>query len=159
MPLPRYNPPMADDAKTGSRWLPRALVAGTIMVCLGVGGFVAQSWWAKQVSEDVLTLAWNMNQAGPRFYSPKVHLKHWRAMPLWGRFGTFPLPTAGTQSRFAFGSDRLWAPRRTYYEMFKSLTGEDLGNDPSAWEAWLNAHPNLVWDEKRKRLVDASPKP
>ena len=35
------------------------------------------------------------------------------------------------------------------------LTGQNLGNDPSAWEAWFKAHPNLVWDPKQKRLVEA----
>ena len=47
-----------------------------------------------------------------------------------------------------------WHPKRFYYEFFVLLTGQHLGNDPDAWEAWFKAHPNLIWDEKQKRLVD-----
>lgn len=48
-----------------------------------------------------------------------------------------------------------WTPRRVSYEILKLLSKQDLPNDPDAWEAWLKAHPNLVWDDKLKRLVDA----
>ena len=34
------------------------------------------------------------------------------------------------------------------------MTGQDLGNDPDAWEAWFKAHPGLVWDPVRQRLVE-----
>lgn len=37
------------------------------------------------------------------------------------------------------------------------MTRLDLGNAPDAWEAWFRAHPNLVWDEKQKRLVNEKP--
>ena len=35
--------------------------------------------------------------------------------------------------------------------------GFDLGDDPDTWETWFQTHPNLVWDEKRKRLVETNP--
>ena len=47
-------------------------------------------------------------------------------------------------------------PRSAYYELAKLLTGQDLPNDPDAWKAWFKAHPNLVWDNKQKRLVEPS---
>jgi hypothetical protein len=49
---------------------------------------------------------------------------------------------------------KTWIPRRAWYELLCLLTGADCGDDPSAWEAWFHAHPNLVWDEKLNRLVD-----
>jgi hypothetical protein len=39
------------------------------------------------------------------------------------------------------------------------ITGQDLGNNPDAWDAWFKAHPNLVWDEQQKRLVEPKAKP
>ena len=47
--------------------------------------------------------------------------------------------------------------KRTYYELFKSMATQEMGNDPDVWEAWFKTHPNLVWDDKQKRLVEPKP--
>jgi hypothetical protein len=68
------------------------------------------------------------------------HLAAWKLTPWHGDF---------------YGRNlKRWKPRRTYFEFFRRITAADLPNTPSAWEAWFKAHPNLVWDEKLKRLVE-----
>ncbi|GEM_PF-5680581 len=44
--------------------------------------------------------------------------------------------------------------RRMRYELAKTCTGLDLGNNPDAWEAWFRVHPDLIWDAGQKRLLD-----
>ena len=132
--------------------MPRALVAGTVLVCLGVGGYAGQVWWARRLADEIARSAdldrhhpWMEEGlpdiAGPRFAPDKARLilAEWRNCPWHGWW---------------FCLEHFWIPRRYSYERLKVLAGQDLGNDPDAWEAWFKAHPDLVWDGKRKRLVD-----
>ncbi len=80
-------------------------------------------------------------------------LAGWRRAPWWGEWVSDPAVNIFSGER-----RRVWLPRRFYYERLKALSGEDVGADPSAWENWIIAHPNLVWDEKQGRLmVSAKP--
>ena len=51
--------------------------------------------------------------------------------------------------------EHLWMPKRSYYEILRNLTGAYLPDDPDCWENWVRAHPRLVWDANRGRLIDA----
>ena len=141
------------------RWLPRALVVGTVLVCLGVGGYLGQVWWAKRLVrrslgdfEDTCGFAWSLSGKYYTTMGPKGFLlsrpfkiacnETWPQCPWYGVWDT---------------TDGLWRPRRVYYEFAKSVTGLDLGDDPVAWQTWLDSHSWLMWDEKRKRLVEPSP--
>ena len=135
-----------------SRWLVRSLVILTALLCLGTAGYAGQVWWARQnVLHEIVNMNFKMNaeeeanwdgsveaqqQATARVLS--LEIQFWQECPFYGRW---------------YGSQ--WYPRRTHFEVLRCITGLDLPNDPSAWESWFKAHPNLVWEEKRKRLVEA----
>ena len=143
------------------RWLPRALVVFTALLCLGVGGYAGQAWWAKRLarewaipaydpSELLLHFPWYgsvREQRKPRtpdvdpddiqYGSALSLLWNWKECPIQGHW---------------FGG--AWRPRRFYYEQLKRLTGEGPPNDPEACEAWFREHPHLYWDTKRQQLVE-----
>ena len=171
---------MSDPAKPPSRWFPRALVVLTVLVCLGVGGYAGQVWWARRMAEDIITTTFsipgfNLVQPGLDLDWPHSLKKEWGDVPWYGRFGCFGVnfhtiqkkaimgrPASGVigtthSSPYIHLNSWVWHPRRTYFEVLKLMTGESLPNDPSAWETWFETHPDLVWDEKRKRLVEPKP--
>ena len=126
-----------------SRWIARGLVVGTILVVLGVGGYVGQVWWAKRISLNPKGMI-NPEALGMSPSNSFLHMvNYWKQMPWYGDVEPF-----SKTAMFA------WVPRRECYETMKRVTGLDLGNDPSSWEEWLKAHPNLVWHRKQKCLVD-----
>ena len=106
-----------------------------------------QVWWAKRwvevhlnhQAQFLLTRDLLVKDGAQRY------LDEWKKAPWYGHWGVY------LWSLSVRGS---WRPRRVYYEYLKYRSGLDLGNDPSAWEAWFKAHPNLVWDPKLKRLVE-----
>ena len=124
----------------------RILIAVLCLEVLAYGGWLGQVWWARRLVDETLEGPFN----NFRFLFFESHIKggasndtelmfvqYWKETPCFGSWG---------------GS--RWLPRRFYFEFFRRVTCLDLPNEPSAWEAWFKAHPNLVWDEKRKRLVD-----
>ena len=137
---------------TPNRWAVRSLVVLTALLCLGTAGYAGQAWWARRQAHDLvdgyegpgwLCIALEMTAPGGRrdAYSAVWfgnRIAEWRSKPWYGTWRQF------------FG----WCPRRTFYEALRLLTAQDFGNDPDAWEAWFKAHPDLVWDDKLKRLVD-----
>lgn len=133
------------------RWRVRSLVVLTALLCLGLAGYAGQIQVSKRLGRRMHREA---GAHGAGSVKPIIEQTLWewqhtgwsgRADPLFG-------------GHWYDVSGIAWLPRRTYYEFLKLYTGEDLGNDPDAWEAWFKAHPNLVWDEKQKRLVE-TPKP
>ena len=154
---------MADDTSSRSRWFVRTLVGLTVLLCLGTAGYVGQVWWAKRVLHRWHSeLAWvqlDRIARGPD-QPPVVEvfcygwpgfvswINDWRECGWYGRI----------YSHQEHSTLDGYVPRDVYYEMMKSVTDQDFGNNPDAWEAWFQGHPNLVWDEKRKRLVEG-PKP
>ena len=132
------------------RWIPRALVVLTALICLGVGGYAGQGWWARKIANDHAPFFY-CEGAGGRGVNAHAHhsgihldlLRSWRGCPWYGERGWF-----------SDSNGKVWIPRRYYRESLIVLTLQDLGNDPTAWETWFNAHPNLVWDEDQERLVD-----
>ena len=151
--------------KPASRWFVRALVVLTVLLCLGTAGYMGQVWWAKRVAEDNCLLksfflyGKFLGRCPPPFWergdkAPSYYFEWWRSDPWYGSWET----TSTTKNGVPV-IQRHWIPRRTHYEVLKNETGLDFGNDPDAWEAWFKAHPNLVWDDKRKRLVEGPPIP
>ena len=128
------------------RWMPRALVILTILVVLGVGGYAGQVCWARRIAaEEHLPPDGAMAEA-----FPAEMIEWWRETPWYGRWGH-------DLEGYDYDRPRRWVPRRVTHEFFVRVTGQNLPNDPSAWEAWFEAHPSLVWDEKQKRLVEPKP--
>ena len=140
------------------RWLVRALVLLTALLCLGVAGYGGQVWWAKRVAVRIaqeyfgpvnvdmdrsinFLSYWDREQA-------KKLIKDWRQTPWYGKQFTLGL-------HYCFAKyPVVWVTPRVYAEVARVSTNQVLPNDPSAWEAWFKAHPNLIWDEKLNRLVD-----
>ncbi len=148
--------PMA--GTTPNRWVVRSLVVLTALLCLGVVGYFGQVWWASHLASkrypifhfEIVTAGITTGGEtvlGLGFSDPKPdailasHLRMWRRTPWYGSYE--PL-----------GTGICWIPPGYYLDMLKRVTGQDLPNNPDVWEAWFNTHPNLVWDEKLKRLVD-----
>ena len=120
-----------------SRWLPRSLVILTAIFCLGVGGYAGQAWLSRMEAK----VDRNFRTFGgyPDRKEALDALRSWRATPWYGEW---------------IGESPFWYPRGHHVEYLRLVIGGDLGNDPDAWEAWFRAHPNLLWDEKRERLVE-----
>ena len=126
------------------RWLVRSLVVLTALLCLGTVGYAGQVWWARKIARAVIE---DPSNGWPSAHSvpPENCLQEWREIPWYGM--THPFTSSN-------GFCPAWIPSRTGREILVLLTGVDLGSDPDAWEAWFKDHPNLVWDEKLKRLVE-----
>ena len=117
---------------------------------LGYGGWLGQVWWAKRLvsamlggspTNYIINLCTSHGKGDASNDVELMYASQWKEAPWYGHLL----------------NGNCWWPRRFYYEFFCRLTGLDLGNNPSAWEAWFKAHPNLVWDEKLKRLVEPKP--
>ena len=134
-------------------WGVRVLVVLTVLLCLGMGGYAGQVWWAKRIAERVF------QEEARHPFRPFLDYSHdpkfVRCNRVWFQWDEAPWYGMYVEDKIYFKDG--WVPRRTFYELLKLLTGEDLGNDPSVWEAWFRAHPDLVWDEKLKRLVERVP--
>ena len=142
-------------------WLVRSLVVLTALLCLGMAGYAGQVWWAKRVApriaEDYFSGEgrWGADEADFLSYwdehQAQQLLKDWRQTPWYGNRVTLEL-------RYCYiDYPVVWVTPRGYEEVAKAATGQDLGNDPDAWQAWFRAHPNLVWDDKQKRLGAGKP--
>ena len=132
------------------RLLASSGVVLTALLCLGLAGYAGQVWWARRlVLQDARYSGPGRPDSHGRHISsgPQVHyfIDSWRGTPWYGI-----LVVSGT----GFPRAIRWFPRRIWFERLKLFTGQSLPEDPDAWEAWFKAHPNLVWDEKRKRLVE-----
>ena len=139
------------------RLMPRVLVVLTILVVLGVGGYAGQVWWARRIASDYMV------SRGPFVVSRNVihgellqaRFEDWKHPNPWRGWGPY------TECHFGDEGVMVSVPTflrgRVWNEYFKLMTGVDLGDDPSAWETWFKAHPNLVWDPKQKRLVESKP--
>ncbi len=134
----------------------RLAVVATALLCLGAASYAGQVWWAISVSDRFLALIESKKDGA---FWGKVHWRRvandWKATPWYGMFqGHLYLP--GDEGGINLGIESCaWIPRRTYYEIMSALTEGPAPNNPAAWEAWFKAHPDLVWDEKQRRLVDA----
>ncbi len=129
------------------RLLVRGGVLLTALLCLGTAGYAGQVWWARRVAHTGFMMElnpWRAPQLPPGVCWQEVWLVHvlhsWREAPWYGQ-----------------GCKGVWIPRRAYYELLRDDCGIDPGNTPSAWDAWLDAHPDRVWDENRKRLMERKP--
>jgi len=125
-------------------WLVRFRIVLAALLCLGVAAYAGQMWQAKRVA-SIRAALWGMQIPLTRYRSDAEKfgelLREWRRSSWHGKWFR--------------GSGKLrWIPRRTHYEEMKLITGQDLGNDPAAWESWFKTHPNLVWDERQKRLAE-----
>jgi len=122
------------------------------VLVLGVAGYAGQVWWARRIKCQLpyhrQLLAWNITDAESVV---QWTLAGWRRSPWWGEW------VCDNNDPFAPQKTHVWVPRRFYYERFRVISGDDVGNDPDAWEAWFKAHPNLEWDETQKRLVEPKP--
>ncbi len=131
-------------------WLARSLLALTSLLVMGVAGCAGQVWWSKRVANSayggICAFDENSYGASPYCMGSEGFFAAWRGCPWWGSLGENP--RAG---------GLRWHPRRIYLEHVRHISGLDLPNDPDACEAWFRLHPDLVWDEKQKRLVDQIP--
>ncbi len=130
-----------------SRWLVRSLVILAALLCLGMAGYAGQVWWARRIANSTYGAICAFDEmshgASPYCMGSQEFFTAWRACPWWGYLGENPRT----------GSPR-WHPQRAFLEHLRSISGVNLPNAPDAWEAWFKAHPELVWDDKLKRLVD-----
>lgn len=140
----------------------RLLVIVTTLLCLGVGGYAGQVWWSRSLASRILVPGARFPTGA--FLNPEDYLRSWREWPYWGRISPefqvihsrVPIYSR-TQAPVGPRVGCLaWVPRRLYYDVLLRATGESLPNDPDAWEAWFQVHPNLAWDERLNRLVDRS---
>ena len=128
-----------------SRWLPRVLVALTVLVCLGAVGYAGQILLARRCAVSALDGYVKNALENGRWTGQQYGLeciRGWRLTPPWGQW-------LGRQN-----PSLVWCPHRTVHELLTLMTGQALPNDPDAWEAWFQAHPDLAWDKEHKRLVD-----
>lgn len=92
------------------RWLPRALVVLTTLVCLGAGGYAGQAWWASRLVNkhetdlvrfmlDLHESSISMGEYTPQFATACVCVDQWASLPWYGRwsstFGWVPSRTTG----------------------------------------------------------------
>ena len=156
------------------RCLPRTIVALTVLVCLGAGGYAGQVWWAKRGASKVVAFLTSIKPTETEKLLANTDWaltiqKEWDAIPWYGRLDTNGINlrkitdknVSGNQTyATGIGPDQgRWYPRRLCLEVLNALTGESLPCDSDACKSWFKAHPNLVWDEKKHRLVDAPPSP
>ena len=130
----------------------RLVVVLTLLVCLGTGGYAGQAWWANRLALRAWSDAAEFDGSFCRLTELDNRLEevdNWRHEPWYGwvQWGIADMENP-------LEKVYRWWPRRSHYELLKSLTCHDFGNDPDAWEAWFRAHPKLVWDERRKCLVE-----
>ena len=132
----------------------KVLVILTALLCLGVGGYAGQVWWAKRLATTEYS---NLVEVSNDKDSPLNWILYdvnaWKRTP-W--CGDFYFQHSGGLLRRGSPYNPLWRPRRWWYENLKLTTGKDLSNDPQCWEAWLNTHPSIRWDAKQKLLVEVS---
>jgi len=132
----------------GARRTIRIVVILTALLCLGLAGYEVQVWWAGRVARKVLPILHPFEDL-PKGTTPVscilgcIHDA--RRLPWYGRWYGFKHGPA------------VWMPKRTYSELLRLTTGQDFGENLDTWEAWLKAHPDLIWDEKLKRLVEGKP--
>ena len=137
-----------------SRWLVRSMVVLTALLCLGTAGYCGQVWYAKRLAREALRYSlWRISGLPPDRGKAEQFvgdtLAQWRDTPWYGWLFS--------EGKWCFGvDDALWIPKRAYYEEFKLVSGDDVGNDPSAWETWFRAKPALLFDMERNRLVQPS---
>ena len=145
------------------RWLVRTGVVLTALLCLGMAGYLGQTWRARRLATLWAETYSHVAPQGMRQANASSWLYDWNNTPWYGKWGGAPLLIDigdDTPHQFImYTGKRRWIPRRTYYELLMLVTGQDLGNDPSPWESWFKAHPNLVWNEKLKRLAPADQTP
>ena len=146
---------MSDAPERRLRWLVRAGVILTALLILGTGTYFMQVWRARNLAAR-WAKAYSLAPQGAHRADPASWISQWNDAPwfrVWGCGTPALFDTHAT--RFVMYSFReRWVPRRAYYELLMRVTGQDLGNDPQAWKVWLEAHPNLVWNEKLQRLVE-----
>jgi len=127
----------------------RILVFLTSSLLLAMAVFGGQVWWARRLATIAL-------QQPVIIENKESLIRSWEAHPWCGIYGE-KLPNyrgfLGWPAHLSLGR-KTWIPRRTYYELLKLTTGQDLGNDPSAWRTWFKNHPNLRWDKSQKWFVD-----
>ena len=131
--------------------LARVGVVMTALLCLGVAGYAGQVWWAKRVAmERMSSTAYDdiagLGQPAPVAISRQKRSEASRLLASWS-----------DSSWHGDWKEGGWWPRQGYYERLRIITGLDLPNDRSAWEAWFKAHPDLVWDDNLKQLVQRKP--
>lgn len=134
-------------------WVPRALVALTLLACVTVGVATFPTWWARRIASDLRqdTVAWDSHRyqhVGGVFTTRGTR---WDPLDTW-ECTTWRDTFGNKELNHRFG--RLWLPRRVHYEFLLQVTGADLPEDPAAWETWINDHRNFVWDDRQKRLVE-----
>ena len=134
----------------------KVLVIGTALLCLGVGGYAGQVWWAKETASrpgpilPVAQFSWfqaletrqtqgRTVQGYPhRYVSAVAELEHWQDCPWFGEI---------VRDAFLIDEGPYWRPKRAGYEILKSMTGEALPDDPAIWEAWFKSHPDWGWEK------------
>ena len=142
-----------------SRRLARSLVVLTVLLGgLGTIGYFWQAARAKQIARRwweggalLGTVPGSVEgwvyKDPRREYLPQQWIGEWQTEPFYGYW---------VEESVGGKVGTVWVPRRTSLEFLKLMTGQDLGEDPGAWHAWFQAHPNLVWDDKQKRLAERS---
>ena len=138
-------------------FLIRMGVVLTALLGLGTAAYTGQVWWARRVGSSGIRV--DPPHAHPCFTAPFMDFRAWwSAFPHGKRSRVTPSGLVDLWIECPWygyrGECYLWVPRRSYFECLRSLSGQSLPNDPFAWKAWLKAHPNLVWDETLKRLVE-----
>ena len=141
----------------------RACVVLVALGCLLLTGHAGLSWWARRVALEhreegfvPTTCSAYLSRTGWQHQTQlKIALAEWRAIPWYG--ATFKWRDLSSSGQYS--SYWRWVPARAHYEMLKLITGQDLGNDPSAWEAWSGLHPDLVWVDGLFRFVGSSEVP
>jgi hypothetical protein len=137
------------------RWLVRPLVVLTALLCLGTAGYVGQVWWAKHLAQRLFF--YSGKYRGPMILTSdggihrellQARLSDWRNAHDSNLVG----------DEITMIEAPRWLTSKVWHQYFMEVTGQALPNAPDAWEAWFKAHPNLIWDEKRKLLLEA-PKP
>lgn len=152
-------------------WLPRTLVLLSALLVLGTAAQALQVQHARRAADRVAawcTLMQRRHVEAPGFWTRDVDWARcirmeWREVPWYGRrrsaiYVWFKNGSSSSWGEGLSNDQACWHPKRSYYEILLRQTGLGLPNDPDAWEAWFRAHPDAVWDEASRRLVEAKPR-
>ncbi|GEM_PF-1126001 len=124
----------------------RWLVGVTVAACLLTAAILAERWQARRIaSGDAYWIVFDQGGLGIGWCD---------VPPNCGGGEELLLPSWRNCSWVGFRAGKTWIPRSAYPEILARITGQRLPDDPAAWDVWLAAHPDLVWDEGTRRLVE-----
>lgn len=133
----------------------RLVMALSALLCLGGLGYVAYVGWARKQAR----VYWDTMLANPQPLSRQLdgharlhqHLRDWASTwercPWHGEFSGDWVPWHRNRPGY-------WLPKRQFYETLQLMIALPIPEDAGAFARWLDEHPNLVWDDTLKRVVE-----